>query len=1156
MVSSLLKAARKAAKEAKDLRKQTDNILNKKEKTSNPFSSIKKFPKLSKEEESLVASSSAPIEEIAGLGRVKTEKINTKDIESSKKRFDKLKKETDKYKQERAKARVIKLPSGETAIQYMTPPTEVKNLKLSDLIATQSKVITEKIGKTNGELPLIVKKDGKFYIRDGHHRIAKKVKDKDKTADVRLIDLDEGGFYGIEKTPQGTGQQEFTQTRKAYKLFVQREDGGLYPLFVDADTRIPENVFTEANFPKTAFEAPNGKLYVPSKGAKRAKGEKAKGTGEQIIVPDADTRKKLIDAGFSVSSPAKGAEHGKVLAVAARPGYHASQFPVATHIGPEDLVISKKERDLLLKSGITPEAIKFKTFFYDKDGKQVSKRARKKLSADELSKLKQTKKFYVKRRAEDHVYAEVDMADDVDYQSMLLKEGKTDINDRVPVGGSYKYVDGQADSDNWVVGGNMKVNRVLSREEVKNIQQSAKEGMGVKDLPYKEEVENILGRKFAEGGLVEGDDMQQGIDDYVVAKTESETMDMNVGGAPKKNLEAQQLEMFGDIGMAKSPAKKDPVSGNEIPKASTAEEVRDDIPARLSEGEFVLPADVVRYHGLEKLMNLRQEAKQGINTMDKMGQLGNAEEATMPDDLPFDVNDIEMQEGGFVNPTGTYQVPSNIATTPSYFQNYAQTTAPFTPFVPPKQTAIPPVAPVTPPKTTGPTFQTLIPSEGQRPVTKEYRNAAGQKLFIPFINDKPIYPIPEGYTEYVEEKEATPEKDKKPAVTTQTTTVTGDDSSEDTSVRSTTQRGVGAGRIIDVNFDRQTPEQIKKNLGEMSQGDRGLSVLSALEKARGSAGLSRRLEQLGTIAVPGVLAMKMYEEGTFNPLDVLEKVGAPDPSTLNNILGSYGYMGDDDTDPEGTQQNYLNALSQAVYGKSYADASRDLGVAPTFRRGKKPGDIDVETGNTYDSDGQAGGAYEVPSYASFADFQKAMSASLDTGFYGSKATAQQALRENPNNKKAQAYLDKFKVETPITRRQAAIDDKIQKDKEAKKAEDKLKQDRIAEKIRQDRIAEAQRKAGEARKAAEAEARRQEIEETNRRRAAEDKARFGTVTPQDSDSGGDSGSFGGDSGGGFDTGEGFDSGTGFGSDISTAVGGFIKKPKTKVKKMKRGGLASR
>ena len=120
------------------------------------------------------------------------------------------------------------------------------------------------------------------------------------------------------QTSQGTGQQEFKQTRKAYKLFVQRDDGGLYPLFVDADKRIPEKVFTEANFPKEAFEAPNGRLYVPSKGAKRTKGEKEKGTGEQIIVPDDATRKMLQDAGYSVSKPKKGAEHGTILAVAAR----------------------------------------------------------------------------------------------------------------------------------------------------------------------------------------------------------------------------------------------------------------------------------------------------------------------------------------------------------------------------------------------------------------------------------------------------------------------------------------------------------------------------------------------------------------------------------------------------------------------------------------------------------------------------------------------------------------------------------------------------------------------------------------------------------------------------------------------------------------------
>ena len=107
--------------------------------------------------------------------------------------------------------------------------------------------------------------------------------------------------------------------------------------------------------------------------------------------------------------------------------------------------------------------------------------------------------------------------------------------------------------------------------------------------------------------------------------------------------------------------------------------------------------------------------------------------------------------------------------------------------------------------------------------------------------------------------------------------------------------------------------------------------------------------------------------------------------------------------------------------------------------------------------------------------------------------------------------------------------------------------------RNKKIAEAQRKAGEARKAAE-EARRQEIEETNRRRAAEDAARFNTVTPQGSESGGDSGSFG-DPTGGIDTSVGTDQG-GFGSGLSTATGGLIPKKKVKRKKMKRGGLASR
>ena len=102
----------------------------------------------------------------------------------------------------------------------------------------------------------------------------------------------------------------------------------------------------------------------------------------------------------------------------------------------------------------------------------------------------------------------------------------------------------------------------------------------------------------------------------------------------------KQMEMFEDGGLKDEGNTIDPISGNDVPPGSTQEEVRDDIPAQLSEGEFVFPADVVRYIGLEKLMKMRQEAKQGLKTMEDMGQMGNSEEATMPDDLPFDMKTL------------------------------------------------------------------------------------------------------------------------------------------------------------------------------------------------------------------------------------------------------------------------------------------------------------------------------------------------------------------------------------------------------------------------------------------------------------------------------------------------------------------------------------
>ena len=123
------------------------------------------------------------------------------------------------------------------------------------------------------------------------------------------------------------------------------------------------------------------------------------------------------------------------------------------------------------------------------------------------------------------------------------------------------------------------------------------------------------------------------------------------------------MEAFDDGGLKDEGGTVDPVSGNDVPSGSTQEEVRDDIPAQLSEGEFVFPADVVRFIGLNRLMEMRQEAKQGLKKMEAMGQMGNSDEATVPDDLPFnetdiiaeddDGNEVEMAEGGLA-PSSKY----------------------------------------------------------------------------------------------------------------------------------------------------------------------------------------------------------------------------------------------------------------------------------------------------------------------------------------------------------------------------------------------------------------------------------------------------------------------------------------------------------------------
>jgi len=168
----------------------------------------------------------------------------------------------------------------------------------------------------------------------------------------------------------------------------------------------------------------------------------------------------------------------------------------------------------------------------------------------------------------------------------------------------------------------------------------------------------------------------------------------------------EQMKLFEEGGLRDEGGMVDEESGNDVPIGSTRKEVRDDIPAMLSEGEFVFPADVVRYLGLERLMNLRQEAKMGLKQMEAMGQMGNSDEATIPDDLPFGMADLVIVEGEMEPQEKAYGgvIHANQGT-----------------------------------------FVTPI-FDPQNQDVRPYTNDGGQTVrYIPFLGGNPVYPIPEGY---------------------------------------------------------------------------------------------------------------------------------------------------------------------------------------------------------------------------------------------------------------------------------------------------------------------------------------------------------------------------------------------------------------------------
>jgi len=221
-----------------------------------------------------------------------------------------------------------------------------------------------------------------------------------KGGDVKPLSLDAMRYALMGN---GGGIKEPKSTVPAYKLFRvdKKQPGKLFPLFVDANTPVEKDKWVKAKAGEMA-------------------GEKVK---------------------------------SKIGPLAYRPGWHAGDLPIATHIGEKsDPKLNKPDR-----------------------------------------------------RPNNQVWAEIDMPNDVDWQKKanergMNKKGKliaknAHITDQIPKGGHYRYKTNPNMSGSWLIGGEMKVKRVLPDEEVQKINKKAK----VSDLPRSEPL-NLKDWGFKHGG--------------------------------------------------------------------------------------------------------------------------------------------------------------------------------------------------------------------------------------------------------------------------------------------------------------------------------------------------------------------------------------------------------------------------------------------------------------------------------------------------------------------------------------------------------------------------------------------------------------------------------------------------------------------------------
>lgn len=113
-----------------------------------------------------------------------------------------------------------------------------------------------------------------------------------------------------------------------------------------------------------------------------------------------------------------------------------------------------------------------------------------------------------------------------------------------------------------------------------------------------------------------------------------EATEIDFGGLSGQNLDLSKPKF------AEGGAVMDP-QNTEVPPGALPNEVADTVDIKASEGEYIIPANVVRFLGLDKLEKMVEQAKGKLGEMEDKGRMGNA---PAEEDLPFSAEELQTAD--------------------------------------------------------------------------------------------------------------------------------------------------------------------------------------------------------------------------------------------------------------------------------------------------------------------------------------------------------------------------------------------------------------------------------------------------------------------------------------------------------------------------------